>query len=245
MAGSWPVFNQPFWQMKYEYLLFNLIILAGPLLGGLLYPKTKWPKLKHILLSLIPPAIVFILADFLATGVFWRFNDTYTTGIKLLNLPFEEILFFFTVPFACLFLWINWPRNSRLVFHHQWLTVIGLGLVTLGLVSLSIGWYYSGIIFTLFGIWLIFDSRQRLPLSNRLDYLTFLALVFVLTMVFNGYLTARPVVIYNPYYKTNLNLFTIPVEDIIYGFILINLNLLIYTTVTNHRVRPLPVSDPM
>ena len=224
--------------MKYEYLIFNLLVFAGPILGGLFYPKTKWPKLKHILFSIIPPAVVFILADFFATGIFWHFNDKYITGIRLLNLPLEEVLFFFTVPFACLFLWVNWPKSNRLVFRRRWLSVSGIGLLFISIALFIVGWFYSGIIFLIFGCWLLVDSFRDRPLSNRRDYLTFMFIVFMLTMIFNSYLTARPIVIYNPQYKTNLNLFTVPIEDIIYGFILININLLLYVKVTPKDPKP-------
>ena len=51
--------------------------------------------------------------------------------------------------------------------------------------------------------------------------LIFLIIIFLLTLIFNGYLTARPVVIYNPEVITNLRIGTIPIEDMIYGLVLI------------------------
>ncbi|MEM1010483.1 MAG: lycopene cyclase domain-containing protein, partial [Myxococcota bacterium] len=48
--------------------------------------------------------------------------------------------------------------------------------------------------------------------------------VFALTFVFNGYLTARPVVLYGRSYQLDLRLWTIPIEDFIYGFSLVTWN---------------------
>src|SRR5262249_31243512 len=57
----------------------------------------------------------FFLADFIAAICFiswdiyftnkhvWGFSDQYTLGIKFINLPVEEILFFIYIPFSCVF----------------------------------------------------------------------------------------------------------------------------------------------
>ena len=69
-----------------------------------------------------------------------------------------------------------------------------------------------------------------------LPYFIFLAsfiFIFLLTTVFNLYLTARPIVIYNEALKTNLNLWTIPLEDYILGLSLISLNCILFTKLNN------------
>ncbi|MEZ4763223.1 MAG: lycopene cyclase domain-containing protein [Calditrichia bacterium] len=56
----------------------------------------------------------------------------------------------------------------------------------------------------------------------------FLAIVSGLTLVFNGYLTARPVVLYNPAFQLDFRIFTIPVEDFGYGISLVLFNVLLF-----------------
>jgi lycopene cyclase domain-containing protein len=50
--------------------------------------------------------LIFLGWDVLFTvkGV-WSFNEKYITGFTLFRLPIEEVFFFLTVPFACLFIY--------------------------------------------------------------------------------------------------------------------------------------------
>lgn len=56
----------------------------------------------------------------------------------------------------------------------------------------------------------------------------FWLVVTVLMVVVNGYLTWRPIVIYNEAKMLGVRLFTIPLEDFFFGFSLIGLNLIIW-----------------
>jgi len=56
----------------------------------------------------------------------------------------------------------------------------------------------------------------------------FWIVVTVLMVVVNGYLTWRPIVIYNEAKMLGVRVFTIPLEDFFFGFSLIGLNLIIW-----------------
>ena len=64
-------------------------------------------------------------------------------------------------------------------------------------------------------------------LSTRLFWVFWLV-VTVLMFIVNGYLTWRPIVIYNEAKMLGIRLFTIPIEDFFFGFSLIGLNLIIW-----------------
>jgi len=53
-------------------------------------------------------SIPWIIWDYFATlRGHWNFNSDFYLGFKILNLPFEEVMFFWVIPFACLFVWTN------------------------------------------------------------------------------------------------------------------------------------------
>jgi lycopene cyclase domain-containing protein len=64
-------------------------------------------------------------------------------------------------------------------------------------------------------------------LKQRLFWV-FWIVVTGLMFIVNGYLTWRPIVIYNEAKMLGIRLFTIPAEDFLFGFTLIGLNLIIW-----------------
>ena len=91
--------------MNSEYLLLNILILAGPL--ALSFDKrvrfySYWPKLFP---SIGIVMMLFIVWDGLVTDRHWFFNTSYTLPVRLFNLPIGEWLFFITVPYSCIFTW--------------------------------------------------------------------------------------------------------------------------------------------
>jgi lycopene cyclase domain-containing protein len=55
-----------------------------------------------------------------------------------------------------------------------------------------------------------------------------LVILFFFKIPSNGYLTGRPIVLYNPEYFLGIRLGTIPVEDFLYGFGLITMTLVLW-----------------
>ncbi len=58
---------------------------------------------------------------------------------------------------------------------------------------------------------------------TRRVFWIFLAVMYFFKLLMNGYLTWRPIVIYNPDHFMNLRIGTIPAEDFIYAFTLVAL----------------------
>lgn len=72
--------------------------------------------------------------------------------------------------------------------------------------------------------------------------LVFLGVVTVLTLIFNGYLTARPIVIYNLELMLPFRIGTIPVEDLLYGLCLLSLVVMTYEKHSARRNKRLNAS---
>lgn len=71
-----------------------------------------------------------------------------------------------------------------------------------------------------------FTLGTRLILNKK--FWVFWIVMFVLIFVVNGYLTWRPIVLYGDPFFLHIRLFTIPIEDFLFGFSLITSNIIIW-----------------
>ncbi len=216
--------------MKFEYLIYNLVIIAGPL--ALSFEKgvhyiSRW---KYFLPAIVVVLIPFIIWDSLVTGKHWWFNEHYTLDFRLAGLPLEEWLFFITVPFACLFVWEIIRTKSRnpvrlKLSPIQWLLIAGF---IPGIFFLFDGRHYTGITLFALGITALLDMLLKTDILLRPRTYLYLAIITAFILIFNGFLTARPVVLYNNAFQLPFHIFTIPIEDFGYGYSLILLNTILY-----------------
>jgi lycopene cyclase domain-containing protein len=216
--------------MKAEYLIFNLFILAGPIIFSFDRHVRFVSQWIRSLLSAILVSIPFLVWDILVTGRHWWFNPRYTLTVKLFRLPIEEWLFFISVPFACLFIWeiIIIKQKPSLTIQmplHRFLPPVFL---LLGVLFLTTGKVYTGLSFCMLGIAVLADYLLKTSLILFKAFYQYLLIVTGLMFIFNGYLTARPVVVYEIPYQLNIRIWTIPIEDFIYAFSLILLNTVLY-----------------
>lgn len=206
--------------MKIEYLLFDLFIFIFSWIGALSYPKKILPRVRPMIVDTAIVALFFIVWDQVVTGWWWRFNPVYTLGILIGNLPIEEVLFFLIIPSSCLLIWVN----LRVHTYDQWQwpveQLVGVGLVVLTFISLAQGWWYTMTVCGL-GVGICVWSAWTLKFLRKRAVSMWIGLVVVLTLIFNGYLTWRPVVLYEQSVKSGVMIGTIPVEDMLYGLILV------------------------
>lgn len=216
--------------MIYEYLIFNIFVIFGPLLVFFSRRKSVVkPNLKSLSLSISLAATFFVIWDYLVVNYFWFFNSKYIIGFFIAGLPIEEILFFISVPFACLLLWVNYKKY----FSKKIITNFSFYLISSSLFLALFFLFYekiytSIVLFVFLGV-VILDIFLRTNLFIKKTFVAFIFIVVnILTFIFNLYLTARPVVLYNEILKTNINIITVPLEDFIFGMALISLTIIIY-----------------
>ncbi len=81
------------------------------------------------------------------------------------------------------------------------------------------------------------DLFLRTKLLTNKKFWIFWAVMFVLIFIVNGYLTWRPIVQYGEGHYLGLRLFTIPIEDFLYGFSLLTMNISIWEYFTRkHKI---------
>ncbi|MDE0424169.1 MAG: lycopene cyclase domain-containing protein [Candidatus Poribacteria bacterium] len=224
--------------MKFEYLLFNLAVVVGPVVSQFsrqIKSVSRW-RLK-LLVSVIV-MIPYVIWDALVAGSHWQFNTAYTLDFRLFGLPIEEWLFFITVPFGCLLVWETLPQLDRWLARLKSLRHIRNVLyatLPVGIWVFSTGKQYTGLVLCCFGLVGLVDMLLRTDLLLRPKTYLYLAIVAGLILVFNGYLTARPVVIYGEAYQMGYRIWTIPIEDFGYGFTLMLFNTMLYEKLKNGK----------
>jgi lycopene cyclase domain-containing protein len=223
--------------MKTEYLIFNIVVFTGPLLFGAMRPFYFINRWKYTIVPILIPAIFFLIWDSIVANSHWHFNDKYVLGITFFNLPIEEILFFISVPFACLFTWEMIIRRSE-VKELIWINKIRHYLylfIPIGIWFFISGKHYTGLAISFLGLAVLLDQLLNANIILQKRFYFYLLLVILFTLIFNGYLTWRPVVNYGVQYQLNFRIFTIPIEDFVYGTALILMNTSIYQKIINKK----------
>jgi len=74
----------------------------------------------------------------------------------------------------------------------------------------------------------LLDGKLGTRVLRQSAFWIFLAVMYAFKLLVNGYLTWRPIVTYNSEFFLGLRLFTIPVEDFVYGFSLIAMSVILW-----------------
>ncbi|MGN8072222.1 lycopene cyclase domain-containing protein [Mucilaginibacter sp. SG564] len=213
--------------MKYTYLLINVLTVFFPVVLSFDKKVHFYKSWKFIWPGMAITALFFLFWDVLFTvkGV-WSFNSHYIIGLTLWGLPLEEMLFFITVPFACIFIYaclnyyVKWEMDNKLIHIVNGLIVI---LSVLGLI------FYHGRLYTIvtFGVLLVLMPLLQYIFKVRWINRFYLAYLVALVpfYIVNGILTSIPVVLYNNSENMGKRIGTIPVEDHFYLLILLLMNI--------------------
>jgi lycopene cyclase domain-containing protein len=200
-----------------------MIVITGPLIFGSLKQFYFWDQWKRVFFSVVIIAIPFLIWDALVTGKHWMFNPQYTMNFRLANLPIGEWLFFITVPIACLFTWemiIRRNDNSKIRFG-KILQYAAFIMPIIGIWLFAIGKQYTGLVFIFLSLAIFLDYYLKTELIFQKRFYLYLFFIIFFTLIFNGYLTWRPVVLYGESFQLGFRVFTIPIEDFGYGISLL------------------------
>ncbi|WCT11288.1 lycopene cyclase domain-containing protein [Mucilaginibacter jinjuensis] len=227
--------------MKYTYLLINLLTVIFPIALSFDKRVQFYKSWRFIWPGMAITGIMFLFWDVLFTikGV-WSFNDNYIIGIRLFQLPLEEILFFLTVPFSCIFIYeclnyyVKWQVPQRLS------KSISIILMSVSLV-LAIAFHnrlYTIVTFTLLYVLLgVLQSWLKSKWLSRF-YMAFVVSLIPFYIV-NGILTSIPIVLYNNQQNMAFRIGTIPFEDHFYLMALLMMNIAFFEYFRNKKLKAL------
>jgi lycopene cyclase domain-containing protein len=206
------------------------LTFVGPLTRAF-EPRIRYiGQTRHLLVGTLFMMSLFIPWDVVktASGV-WGFNQDYLVGPSLWGLPLEEWLFFIIVPWATFFiyevlqLFVPWTQSKRsafvvvemiaaasatlaLVYQDRWYTLTAAGGLALGCT------------------WLLW-KRPWWTAAFLRSWGVGLVPFFLVNGVLTGMFLPEPIVWYNNAENIGLRLGTIPIEDALYGMLM----MLIYT----------------
>lgn len=227
--------------IQYTYFLILAISVAGPFLLSFDKKVRFYKKWKFAIPAMILPAILYIIWDsyFTKMGI-WGFNEQRITGIHFFNLPIEEILFFFIVPYCCTFIYecvrtyfpdLKCTKSADII-----LGAIGFILFIIGIVFYNKIYTASTFIGTAFFIGVILIFRRFFNDFHTTAFFISYGIILLPFLIVNGLLTAIPVVVYNDAENLGIRMYTIPLEDIFYGMLLVMMNIAVYEKLKNSRV---------
>jgi len=234
--------------IAYTYMLINFLTIIICFIFSF-HPKIKFNQLfLPFITASILVAIPFIIWDafFTKMGVWW-FNNRYLISIRCFGLPIEELLFFICIPFSCTFTYYCIDRYYPMTFLKKHNNKTALIFIILSVITTMFYWenIYTKVTFALLGLSIII-----LQYILKINWLTKALVVYICLLpgffMVNGVLTGTglesPIVNYNSKDFANIRLWTIPIEDAFYGFMMILWNLYFFTIFKNKfkRKRNIP-----
>ncbi len=226
----------------YIYLYLNIFTLFFPFILSFdkrVHFYTHW---KYLFPAMAVNGLIFIFWDayFTSIGV-WSFNPEYLLGIYLFGLPLEEILFFVTVPYACLFIYETLNTYIRKDYLHRiapWVSGV-LVILLLPLAFFFLPRLYTSVTFLFLSL---MQGVHYLLFKNKIlgrFYMAYLVHLVPFLLV-NGVLTALPVVIYNEAHNTGRRIYTIPAEDTMYSMLMLLITITIYEYLKSCNLKQKP-----
>jgi lycopene cyclase domain-containing protein len=224
----------------YTYFLILAASLAGPLALSFDKKVAFYKNWRYVFPAMLIPALVYIVWDIYFTSIgVWRFNEAYITGGKLYNLPLEEVLFFFIVPYCCVFIYACIRNYFPECINKKWadwfMKLMAVLLLITGIIFFDK--YYTSWAFVFTGgfILMLYVLKNFFKSFDAASFLISYAICLIPFLLVNGFLTAIPVVLYNDAENLGQRIYTIPFEDTFYGMLLVLMNIAIYEKIKSKK----------
>lgn len=221
----------------YTYLLINIFTVIVPIALSFESRIRYVRKWKYALAASFLTSLVFLPWDYLFTrsGI-WGFNHAYLIGLEIGRLPVEEVLFFITVPFSCLFLYEVISLFTREDIFRQTIRPFIFTLIISCLIIAVAYWQRQYTFWNFLGLAVLLAVHLVIIRASYFGRFVVAYLVTLLPfLLVNGILTnglsfvdSHPVVWYNNHENLALRLRGIPLEDFAYWALLYLMNITWY-----------------
>lgn len=206
--------------MNSLYLWINIGTVLIPLLftfkGNIGFYR-KWVSLMPAILI---TALIFLCWDQWFTEMnVWGFNAKYVLGFYVLDIPVEEVMFFFTVPYSSVFVY-EWLRSSLRKSEafeelYRWFSLLFFG------VSITLLYWYNDRLYTAVSCLILILILGTHLMVIRRRYMSWFYFAYVVCLipilVIYGILTSKVVIYYNDAEIIHTRLMNIPYENMLYS----------------------------
>jgi lycopene cyclase domain-containing protein len=215
---------------KWLYLFIELSAISVPLVASFdrrLRFDRQW---RYLFPAILLTMIVFIPWDMLKTALgVWGFNPRYLIGYYFGNLPVEEWIFFITIPYACLFTYhaLNWLFQKDYFGQIAPAFTLMLAITLLFIGFMNFARLYTSVTFISTGSFLLFHRFVlRKNYLGRFFMMYFITIIpfFIVNGLLTGSFIPGEVVYYDDTQNLGIRLGTIPVEDLVYGMMMLLMN---------------------
>ena len=216
------------------YLWIDLLSISVPLLVSF-HPRIRlYKEWKSLFLALSITLVPFVIWDvYFTLQGYWGFNEIYLSGLNLINLPIEEWLFFICIPYACVFthlsiLEINPNLSLSQKISHR--ITIGLFIIFFLVLIFNLQRAYTSVdmIFAIITLALVKKYNPELLQSFYITFIFMLIPFFIVNGILTGTGIEGNIVWYNDQENLGIRLGTIPIEDTVYAFSMILMNLSLF-----------------
>ena len=226
----------------YTYLFINLFAILIPFIVSFDRRNYFYARWNYLFPAIIITGVIFILWDMLYTRMgIWGFNSRYLTGIYVVNLPLEEILFFLTIPFACVFTYdtLNYLIKRDFFGKVSGLISFSLVIILVIVAVFNINKLYTSVTFLLTAAFILYHEMILKSSWIGRFYFSYMILLipfFIINGLLTGYFIEEEVVWYDNSQNLSIRIFTIPVEDFVYGLLLIMMNVTLFEYFKKSRI---------
>lgn len=213
------------------YLILDIAIILFPLILSFENKVRFYRNWFFYIFSVVTVSSMYILWDILATKRGdWAFSELHTIGIHIFNLPIEEVLFFFVVPYSIIFIFETFNSyfiDKQININPTFLLIIAFGTFIFGLFNISRNYTFTNSLFLSISFYLL--SILKNPLITSRNFWFTILVSFIPFLIVNYILTSVPIVTYSNSAILGIRFITIPIEDFAYSFSMITLWLLFYS----------------
>ncbi len=226
--------------MNSFYLWINIGMIAIPLLFSFYERMSFYKKWASLFPAIIVTAVIFLSWDQWFTEMnLLGFNAKYLLGFYVYDIPVEKIIFSFTFPYTCVFIYEalrSYVRyNETFEELYRWFSLLFFG------VACSLLYWFNDRLYTavtclvltlILGTHLVVIRRRYMSWF----YFAYIACLPLMLLVY-GLLSSKPVIYYNDLENMGVRFMKIPVEQFLYNLVMLSMCIGIYELLNRWGLR--------